>query len=51
MFLQIGATSFGGPAAHVALMEHEIVNRREWISRDAFMDVVGAVNLIPGPTH
>jgi len=49
MFLRIGATSFGGPAAHVALMEHEIVNRRQWISRDAFMDVVGAVNLIPGP--
>jgi chromate transporter len=49
LFLRLGATSFGGPAAHVALMEHEIVHRRQWISRDAFMDVVGAVNLIPGP--
>ena len=49
MFLRLGATSFGGPAAHIALMEHEVVGRRRWITRDAFMDVVGSVNLIPGP--
>jgi len=49
MFLRLGATSFGGPAAHIALMEHEVVARRQWITRDAFMDVVGSVNLIPGP--
>jgi chromate transporter len=49
MFLRLGATSFGGPAAHIALMEHEVVARRQWIARDAFMDVVGSVNLIPGP--
>jgi chromate transporter len=49
MFLRLGATSFGGPAAHIALMDHEIVGRRRWISRDALMDVIGAVNLLPGP--
>jgi chromate transporter len=49
LFLRLGAVSFGGPAAHVALMEEEIVRRRRWLSRQAFLDLLGAANLIPGP--
>jgi chromate transporter len=49
-FLRLGATAFGGPAAHIALMEAECVGRRKWISRERFLDVLGAANLIPGPT-
>lgn len=49
LFLKLGITAFGGPAAHVALMEEEVVRRRGWVSREEFMDLVGAVNLIPGP--
>jgi chromate transporter len=49
VFLRLGATSFGGPAAHIALMEEELVLRRAWLSRDAFIDLLGAVNVIPGP--
>jgi chromate transporter len=49
VFLRLGATSFGGPAAHIALMEEELVLRRAWLSREAFLDLLGAVNVIPGP--
>ncbi len=49
LFLRLGATSFGGPAAHVAMMEHEVVRRRGWLSRAELLDLLGAVNLIPGP--
>ncbi len=49
VFARLGLTAFGGPAAHIAAMEDEIVNRRQWISRDEFADLVGAANLIPGP--
>ncbi|HVF10622.1 MAG TPA: chromate efflux transporter [Abditibacteriaceae bacterium] len=49
LFLRLGATSFGGPAAHIALMEDEVVTRRQWLSRQEFLDLVGATNLIPGP--
>lgn len=49
VFGRLGLTAFGGPAAHIAAMEDEIVNRRQWISRDEFVDLVGASNLIPGP--
>jgi chromate transporter len=49
LFLRLGVVSFGGPAAHVALMEEEIVRRRRWLSREAFLDLLGAANLIPGP--
>jgi chromate transporter len=49
VFLRLGAVSFGGPAVHVALMEEEIVRRRRWLTRDAFLDLLGAANLIPGP--
>jgi chromate transporter len=49
LFLRLGATSFGGPAAHVAMMEDEVVRRRAWMSREEFLDLVGASQLIPGP--
>jgi chromate transporter len=49
LFLRLGATSFGGPAAHIALMEHEVVRRRGWLSQAQFLDLLGATNLIPGP--
>ena len=49
VFLKLGTFSFGGPAAHIAMMEAEVVRRRQWISREEFLDLLGAVNLIPGP--
>jgi chromate transporter len=49
LFLKMSVISFGGPAAHIALMEEEVVNRRQWLSRQHFLDLVGATNLIPGP--
>ena len=49
LFLRLGTTAFGGPAAHIALMEDEVVRRRRWLSREQFLDYVGATNLIPGP--
>src|SRR5215207_3799005 len=49
LFLRLGSVSFGGPAAHIALMEEEIVRRRRWLTREAFLDLLGAVNLMPGP--
>jgi len=49
LFLKLGATAFGGPAAHVAMMEDEVVRRRRWLTHDEFLDLVGATNLIPGP--
>ncbi|MDB4962679.1 MAG: Chromate transport protein ChrA [Myxococcales bacterium] len=49
LFLRLGTTAFGGPAAHIAMMEDEVVTRRGWVSRDEFLDLVGATNLIPGP--
>lgn len=48
-FLRLGAIGFGGPAAHIALMQEELVERRRWISRDRFLDALGVTNLIPGP--
>jgi chromate transporter len=50
VFLKLGATAFGGPAVHVAMMEEEFVRRREWISEADFMDRLAAANLIPGPS-
>ena len=49
LFLRLGMTAFGGPAAHIAIMEDEFVRRRHWISREKFLDLLGVVNLIPGP--
>jgi chromate transporter len=49
VFLRLGSTAFGGPAAHVALMDDEIVRRRRWLTREQFVDYMGATNLIPGP--
>jgi chromate transporter len=49
LFLKLGVIGFGGPAAHIALMEDEVVRRRRWLSRDAFLDLLGATYLIPGP--
>lgn len=49
LFFRLGATSFGGPAAHIALMEHEVVRRRGWLTHAQFLDLLGATNLIPGP--
>lgn len=49
-FLRLGTTAFGGPAAHVAMMENELVRRRKWLSRERFLDLLGASNLIPGPS-
>jgi chromate transporter len=49
LFFRLGLTAFGGPAAHIAMMEDEFVSRRKWITRQHFLDLVGATNLIPGP--
>ncbi len=49
VFFKLGVFAFGGPAAHIAMMEEEIVNRRRWLSKEAFMDMLGFTNLIPGP--
>jgi chromate transporter len=50
LFLRLGFTAFGGPAAHVAMMRSEVVERRRWISNARFMDLIGVTNLIPGPS-
>ena len=50
VFLRLGTTAFGGPAAHIALMRQEFVERRGWLSEAEFLDLVGASNLIPGPS-
>ena len=49
VFFRLGLTAFGGPAVHIGMMEDEFVERRGWISRQHFLDLVGATNLIPGP--
>lgn len=49
LFLRLGTTAFGGPAAHIAMMEDEVVRRRRWLTREKFLDLLGATNLIPGP--
>jgi chromate transporter len=49
-FLRLGTTAFGGPAAHIAMMEEEFVRRRRWVSPADFLDMLGASNLVPGPS-
>jgi chromate transporter len=49
LFLCLGMTAFGGPAAHIGLMEAEVVRRRGWLTHEQFLDLLGATNLIPGP--
>ncbi|MBN2118341.1 MAG: chromate efflux transporter [Anaerolineales bacterium] len=49
LFLRLGFTAFGGPAAHIAIMHDEVVARRKWLTDEEFLDLLGATNLIPGP--
>lgn len=49
VFLKLGTIAFGGPAAHIAMMDDEVVKRRQWMSRETLLDLLGVTNLIPGP--
>jgi chromate transporter len=49
MFAKLGIIGFGGPAAHIAMMEEEVVGRRKWMTHEHFLDLLGVTNLIPGP--
>jgi chromate transporter len=49
LFLKLGTIAFGGPAAHIAMMDDEVVKRRGWLRRQQLLDLIGATNLIPGP--
>lgn len=49
LFFTLGSVAFGGPAAHIALLEEEVVHKRKWMTGEHFLDLVGATNLIPGP--
>jgi len=49
LFLKVGSIAFGGPVAHISILESEIVKKRKWMTHEHFLDLVGATNLIPGP--
>ena len=49
LFLKLGTIAFGGPAAHIAMMEDEVVRRKNWLEQEKFLDLLGMTNLIPGP--
>src|SRR3982074_1554969 len=50
LFVKLGTIAFGGPAAHIAMMEDEVVRRRGWLTREQFLDLVGVSSLTPGPS-
>src|SRR5438270_5291391 len=50
VFLKLGTTAFGGPAAHIAMMDDEFVRKRHWITEEDFLDRLAAASLIPGPS-
>lgn len=49
VFFRLGVVAFGGPAAHIAMMDDEVVKRRKWMSRESLLDLMGVTNLLPGP--
>jgi len=49
LFAKLGVIAFGGPAAHIAMMQHEVVNKRKWMDEQHFLDMISATNMIPGP--
>ncbi len=49
VFFKLGLFAFGGPAAHIAMMEEEIIQKRKWMTDQEFLDLIGATNIIPGP--
>ncbi|MEO0520743.1 MAG: chromate transporter, partial [Cyanobacteria bacterium P01_A01_bin.116] len=49
VFFRLGTVAFGGPAAHIAMMDDEVVKRRQWMSREGLLDLMGVTNLLPGP--
>lgn len=49
LFFRLGTTAFGGSAAHIAMIRDEVVERRHWVDQQHFLDLLGAMNLIPGP--